>query len=257
LKDRSLLDRVMQLGRPSWIAGFTPPPLPIDVRLWGLDRRLRMPGGAILPCRTTLVGLPSGGLLVVSPPPVELGGLEGLEALGAVEHVVAPNPFHYLSVSCFLARHPAARFWAAPGLFERVPGLPAGSELGEEPSPPWREAVDLAVLGPARGVSEVALFHRESATLILTDVAFHLVGLTRRFDRIAWRLAGMPARFGPSRTSRLFLLRDRERAAVFLERLLVWPFRRVLVAHGETLEKNAASEFRRAFAAYLPGAAAR
>jgi hypothetical protein len=98
----------------------------------------------------------------------------------------------------------------------------------------------------------VVLFHRESATLILTDLAFHLVGMMRRFDRLAWRLAGMPAGFGPSRTSRLFLLRDRDRAAAFLERLLAWPFRRVLVAHGEALETNAASEFRRAFAAYLP-----
>jgi Domain of unknown function (DUF4336) len=251
VKERSFVDRLIQLGRPTWVAGFAPPPAPIDAGLWGLDRRLRMPGGALLPCRTSLARLRSGGLLVISPPPVELGGLDGLAALGAVEHVLAPNPFHYLNVAAFLARHPAARFWAAPGLFDRVPGLPAGRELGAEAPSEWRESVDHALLGPTRGVSEVALFHRESASLILTDLAFNLVAMTRRFDRVAWRLAGMPAGFGPSRTSRTFLLRDRVAAAAFLERLLAWPFRRVVVAHGQALETDAASEFRRAFAAYL------
>jgi hypothetical protein len=80
------------------------------------------------------------------------------------------------------------------------------------------------------------------------------VGLTRRFDRLAWRLAGMPAGFGPSRTSRVFLLRDRDAAASFLERILAWPFRRILVAHGDVVDADAVGEFRRAFAPHLPRA---
>jgi hypothetical protein len=107
------------------------------------------------------------------------------------------------------------------------------------------------ILGPIRGVAEVALFHRPSATLILTDVAFHLLQFEHWLDRIAWRLNGVPPRFGPARTSRLFLLHDRAAASEFLNRVRVWPFQRVLVAHGEPLETNAGEVFRQAFARYL------
>ena len=211
-----------------------------------------MPGGAILPTRTTILVLPSGALLVVSPPPVEAGGLEQLDSLGPIGHVLAPNSFHYLNAPEFLARYPHASFWAAPGLFSRVPGMPPGSELTEATPDAWSAAVEHATLGPTRGVSEVALFHRESGTLILTDLAFNLVRLERRFDRVAWRLLGAPSGFGPSRSARMLLLRDRALAAAFLQRLLGWPFRRVLVAHGDSLEVDAVGVFRRAFAAYLP-----
>jgi hypothetical protein len=132
-----------------------------------------------------------------------------------------------------------------------LPQLPYDQELSEEAPSSWRGVVEHLTLGPVRGATEVALFHRPSATLILTDLAFHMIQFERRFDRVAWRLNGVPPRFGPSRTSRLFLLRDRVAASVFLKRILDWPFQRVLVAHGEPLEANAAAVFRQAFAAYL------
>jgi hypothetical protein len=62
--------------------------------------------------------------------------------------------------------------------------------------------VDLCVLGPVRGVSEVAFFHLSTGVLILTDLAFNITHFPRVVDRIAWRLAGIPHGFGPSRTAR-------------------------------------------------------
>ena len=178
---RSLIDRLIAFTTPKLVTDFAPPPKAIDTRVWVLDRRLRMPAGPILPSRTTILGLPSGGLLVVSPPPVAPGGLDALDALGPVEHVLAPNSYHYLYAREFLARHPRAQFWAAPGLYTRVPNLVEGRELTETAPEGWAGAVEHAILGPTRGVSEVALFHRESATLVLTDSAFHLVGLSSWF----------------------------------------------------------------------------
>jgi hypothetical protein len=247
---RSLVDRLLQLGQPRLVRSFTPPLEQVAPELWSLERRYRMPGGPTLPTRTTLIRLPSGGLLVVSPPPAEAGGLEGVDALGSVAEVLVPNCFHHLNTNAFLARHPRATLRVAPGLFERVPGLPPG-EVVEQTPPSWGGAVEHAVLGPVVGNSEVALFHRASATLVLTDVAFHMIRVERRLDRALWRLAGVPPAFGPSRTARLLLLRDRALARAFLERVLAWPFRRVLVAHGEPLEADAHAAFRRAFASYV------
>jgi hypothetical protein len=210
-----------------------------------------MPGGVGLSTRTTVIRLRSGGLLVVSPPAVEAGGLESLDALGPVAEVFVPNSFHYLNAAGFAARHPNATLRVAPGLHARVPGLPAAEEVGSVAPAAWGGEVEPLALGPVGGNSEVALFHAPSATLILTDLAFHLVRFDRAFERIAWRLNGVPAGFGPARTSRLMLLRDRPLAATFLARVVAWPFERVLVAHGDPLAQDAAAVFRRAFARYL------
>lgn len=210
-----------------------------------------MPGGARLPTRTAIVRLPSAGLLVVSPPAVEAGGLEAVDALGRVEEILVPNSFHYLNARAFLARYPRATLRVAPGLHQRVPGLPAGEELRASAPTSWHGAVEHLVLGPVRGLSEVALFHVPSETLLLTDLAFHMIHFESRVERAVWRLSGVPAGFGPSRTARTFLLWDRGMASAFLERVLAWPFRRVLVAHGEPLEEDAVAVFRRSFAAYL------
>jgi hypothetical protein len=248
---RSLLDRLFRLGRPSVVRDFAPPPAELAPGVWSLERRLRMPGGPRLPARTTLLRLGSGGLLVVSPPPVEAGGLEDLDRLGVVEEVLAPNSFHYLNTRGFVARYPRARLRLAPALSQRVPGLPPGDELTDARPASWDGAVEHAILGPLRGLSEVALFHRPSATLVLTDLAFHMVSFESPLERVFWRLSGIPRGFGPSRTARWFLLRDRRAAAAFLERVLAWPFRRVVVAHGEPLEAQDAGAFRRAFAPHL------
>ena len=250
MKRDTLIDRLLKLARPQPVHDFAPPPRAIDVDLWSLDRRLRMPGGALLPARTTIVRLPSRGLLVISPPAVEVGGLEQLDALGTVEEVLAPNTFHYVTVPGFLACCPHARFRFAPGLRERVPGLPPGEAVDDHRPSTWTNAIEHAVLRPRPEVSEVALFHVASSTVILTDLAFHLVRFERVFDRIAWRLSGVPPRFGPSMSARVVLLRDRTVTSQFLQRVVAWPFRRVLVAHGEPLEDDAQNVFRRAFASY-------
>jgi hypothetical protein len=248
---RSIADRLMRPVRPTLVRGFAPPPAAVAPDLWTLERRLRLPGGPILSNRTTLIRLPSSGLLVVSPPPVEAGGLDALDAVGTVEEVLVSNSFHYLYAAGFHARYPRAALRLAPALRDRIPGLP-GEELGSETPAAWRPAVEHLTFGPVRGLSEVVLLHRPTGTVVLTDLAFHLVRFDSAMQRLLWRLFGVPVGFGPSRTARMLLLADRPQVATFLARVLAWPIARVLVAHGEPVEVDAAAVFRRAFAAYLP-----
>jgi hypothetical protein len=244
-------EKLIRRLRPALIRDFAPPPVKVADDLWVLDRRLRMPGGPVLPTRSTIVGLADGELLVVSPPAVEAGGLEALDLLGTVRHVVVPNAFHYLNAPGFLARYDEATFWAAPGLFSRIPSLPDGESLGDHAPDEWEGALEIATLRPTNDVSEVVFFHAKSETLVVTDVAFHMVRFAGVFDRIAWRASGVPPGFGPSRTARMLLLHDRERSRAFLEKVVAWPFRRVIVAHGDILDTNAHAQFRRAFLRWL------
>ncbi|HVM95969.1 MAG TPA: DUF4336 domain-containing protein [Candidatus Acidoferrales bacterium] len=245
---RRLIDRLFQLGAPSVVIERRPPALSIADGVWSLMRYLRMPGGPILPSRTTIVRLGSGNLAVISPPPAHEETFAALDGLGKVEALVAPNSFHYLYVDAAARRYPKARVFLAPGLRSRIPSLPDGAEFSE--APVW---VDLAhlTLGPVRGLSEVVFFHLPSCTLIFSDVAFNMVSLESRLDRFFWRLNGVPAHFGPSRTARWMLLKDRQRAADVLRRVLDWPFERIVVAHGDVLQADARAQFERGFAAYL------
>ena len=244
------MDRFLALSAPRAVTDFTPPPRELAPGVWTLERQLKMPGGPRLPSRSTILRLQSGALLVISPPP--LSESAGIEALGRVEQVVLPNSLHYLFAGEFMARHPGARLFAAPGLHGRVPGLPPAEELEAGKPGPWPGELEFALLGPTRGICEVVFFHLRSGTLILTDIAFNLRNIERPFERIFWRLFGVPDAFGPTRTARLTLLRDHAAAARCLSEAARWPIQRIVVAHGDAVEQNAKSEFLRAFSSYLP-----
>jgi hypothetical protein len=132
-----------------------------------------------------------------------------------------------------------------------VPGLPACVEIRAEPPAAWDGALAHAVIGPHRGISEVVFFHPASGTLVLTDLATNLVGFSRRYDQVFWRLSGMATGFGAPRNSRRLFLRDADRVREALRAILRWPFERIVVAHGEIVERGARAAFESVFARYL------
>jgi hypothetical protein len=249
---RSLMDRLLMRVEPRPLPACVPEPRELVPGLWALDRELRFPGGARLPCRTTMIRRSNGALIVVSPPAlVTPAAAASIDSIGTVEEVVVPNTFHYVYAREFLARYPDAALLVAPGLRERVPGLPAAQEFGRSAPPAWSNELELSLLGPVGGVSEAILFHVPTRTLILTDLAFNLTRFARPIDRLSWRLSGIPSAFGPGRTSRRLLLRDRDEARRSLRVVSEWPFERIVVAHGDAVEHDAKGQFLRAFGSYL------
>jgi hypothetical protein len=101
------------------------------------------------------------------------------------------------------------------------------------------------------GLSEVTFFHRPSKTVILTDFSMNLVRAHTRRQATYWRFAGYPAAFGPSRIVRMTAFRDRRVAAAYASRVLAWDFERILMCHGEIVERDARKVFRTAFSRYL------
>jgi Domain of unknown function (DUF4336) len=235
---------------PAPVTDYTPAPRAVAEGIWVVDRLLRM-GGVTMPTRMTVVRMRTGGLLLHSPVRLDAPTREAIASLGRVDALVAPNSFHYVFLGEHAAAHPAATVHLAPGLRERRPELSAGAVLGDEPPAAWATDLDQLVFGPIRGASEVVFFHRATATLILTDLAFGLAGPRSLLERAAWRIMGIGRGFGPSNTGRLIFFRDANRTAPLLERILAWPFERIVVAHGEIVERDAREVFRRGFAPYL------
>lgn len=249
--DRSLFDRILSTITPTHDPEYVPPPRSIADGLWIIERRLRMPPRMILPANSALIRLASGGLLAWSPCEPGPQTVKQIQELGSVEAIVAPNSFHHLFVPAFARAFPAAQLLLAPGLFERVDGLPSGTSLAD-PLPAFLQAeLDVQVFGPVKGFAEAVILHRPTQTLFLVDLAFNVRTYSNAIQKMMWRIQGMPPEFGPSRLGRMTLLRDREAAVRHLRAIREWEFRRIVVAHGEPIEQDAKGAFERGYAAFL------
>jgi hypothetical protein len=246
-----LIDRILRGLEPGFDAAYTPPPKRIADGVWTIERKLRMPAGLVMPIASPLLRLPDGTLLLSSPPKPDAALVEAIHGLGRLGAILAPNSFHHLTIPDALRAFPDAALFLAPGLATRVPTLPAGTELAEEPPAAWGGAIETVVFRPGEAFSEVVLFHRPSATLVLTDLGFNMRRFASAYDRLGWRLFGIPVGFGASRTARLTLFSERPAATTALRRVASWPFERILVAHGDAVERDARGEFERAYARWL------
>ncbi len=75
--------------------------------------------------------------------------------------------------------------------------------------------------------------------------------ITPAWQHLAWRATGILPHFGPSRSARLTLLRDRAAVRPQLQRVLEWDFDRIVVAHGEPVECDGRRVFAAAFRSYV------
>jgi hypothetical protein len=190
-------------------------------------------------------------LVVVSPPFLDPQLVESIYRLGEPVGVIAPNSFHYVFLDAFKTAFPQAEVYIPPRMQERLPPLAGATTLSETPPPLWTDEMEQCVFGPIGNLAEMVFFHKASATLILTDLAFNMIHFESTFQRFAWRVFGVPSNFGPSRSVRFTLLSDAAKSREYLRPLLEWPFERIIVAHGSPLVSNARIEFRRTYAPYL------
>jgi Domain of unknown function (DUF4336) len=143
----------------------------------------------VTPIRMTVVKLAAGGLLVyapVAPTPECLRLMQDLvNAHGTVRYIILPTVSgieHKVFVGPFARRFPKAQVFVAPSQWSfplNLPlswlGLPLGRTqiLKPDGKVPFTDEFDYAILGPIHlglgPFEEVALFHRASQTLLLTD----------------------------------------------------------------------------------------
>ncbi|MBI4515865.1 MAG: DUF4336 domain-containing protein [Deltaproteobacteria bacterium] len=218
----------------------------LDNDLWVVERPQRFYGLEV-GTRMSVIRLTDGSLLLHSPVALspELG--RELDARGAVRFVVAPNRFHHLYAGEVQRAYPQARLWVAPGLERKRPDLRISGVLGDGAPEQWRGEVDQVFFRGRPFENEVAFFHRASRTLLLCDLAFNFgrsaAPLTRLLMSVLQRRGG----FGPSRLDPL-LIRDRTAARASLAAILAWDFDRVVVAHGDVLERGGHAALRAGYA---------
>ncbi len=197
--------------------------------------------------RMTVVRLADGGLFLHSLVEIDDETRSALERIGPARFLVAGNKLHHLHLASAVAAFPQAQLWGAPGLTEKRKDLRFDGELGDEAPETWRRDLDqLAVRGIPR-MGEVVFLHRASRTLVVTDLVFNVRHSDAFATRLFMRLNDVYGRCGPSRLLRA-LVRDRPALRASVEKILAWDFDRIVVTHGEVLERGGRDALRAGFA---------
>ncbi len=223
---------------------------PITDGLWAFETEIRVSAGFYLPLRSTLVRLEGGALALVSP--IRLSDEEAAEvdALGTVEHLVAPNLWHHLFLRAASARWPAAKVWGPRALAKKRPDLRFDGVLEEA----RRIGGALRVL-PIEGlakVGECALLHEPSRSLLLTDTVFNVTEPRPGLTSLILRLVGAHRKLAMSRAER-FMCNDRAKLAASSRAILDAGFDRLVPAHGDVIDSGAQPQLEEAWAWALAG----
>ncbi len=204
--------------------------------LWVAERRLRF-GGLEVGSRMTVMRLSRGRLAVHSPVRPDPDLTAAVAALGSVDWLIAPNRMHHLSVLAWAEAFPSSEVLVAPGLPEKRPALASSTVLSSELPEGWSGELEALPMAGFPLLEEVVFLHRPSATLVVTDIAFHFGSEDPWLTRWLIGLVGRPGELAPTLLEKL-MIRDRAAFRASLDRVLEWPFERVVVSHGAIVEQG-------------------
>jgi hypothetical protein len=211
--------------------------------VWTHDTDLR-PGGFALGARATLLRLRDGGLALISPLPLDDALAAEIAALGPVTTIVAPSKMHYKFVPAAKARFPAARVLAAPGLRAKRPKLPIDAELSDG-GHELDADIDQHLVGGMPALGEIVFLHRPSRSIVVTDLFFYMRECQHWLTRAYLKWGDALGR--PAQTKLLkFFVKDKAALARTRETLAGWDFDRVVLAHGDLIERGGQAGLREA-----------
>lgn len=212
-------------------------------------------GGMDLFSRMTIVRLSDGKLWLHSPCKVDISLKTQIDQLGEVAYIIAPGNFHHLHVSGLQAHYPGAETFLCPGLERKRADLSFDWILGNRPDPRWAPAFEQIVVQGTRIINEVAFLHKPTRTLILVDLLenigddyAHEAGLILKF----WWKAVFHMWNNPKPAPEYQLAwGDKQIVRKGLEKILSWKFERIIIAHGNLIERDAKAVAARAWANVL------
>ena len=201
--------------------------------VWHSEHDLFLPGGVHF--RTRMTVLDTGdGLMLHGPVPMDAAHAERVSKLGEVKHIVAPNSFHHLYARPAADKFPTAKLWRGEALARKRPNL-EGEMIVAGREPTFGEVKSL-VLGGMPKLDEVIVLHPATRTLVVTDLVFNILEYKGWLSGVMFRLTGTHKKLAQSRLFRS-VIKQRAAYEQSLQEILSWDFDRVVMAHGEVLDR--------------------
>ncbi len=200
------------------------------------------------PTRMAVIRLTNGELVVWSPIELSDALRAAVQALGTVRYLAPPNSLHHTFLGDWQRAYPEAGVFAPPGLREKRKDIRFDGDFSDAPIAAWAGEIETAILRGNRITTEVVFFHCRSGTTIFTDVIQSFPpdwfagwrALVARMDLMVAKEPSVPRKFRVAFT-------DRRAAREALRRILAWPTKKVLMAHGPPIIDDGQAFLRRAF----------
>jgi hypothetical protein len=222
-------------------------------RIWLKHYPIRF-AGCRFDARMSVIRLRDGRLLVHSPCPIETVTKAEIEALGSVAVIIAPGNYHWLNIGSARDAFAGAEIHICPGVDKKDPTLLDAKILGDEPNPIWAADFDQVLVRGSRFICEVAFYHRDSKTLILVDLienfgddTKNVGGWLKFWWKVVFRMWNRPK---PAPEYQIGW-KNRAEAKSCLEKILTWGFERIIISHGDLIEKDAQQIARTAWQSVL------
>jgi hypothetical protein len=215
-------DRIWSLERPVWFSGF----------------RLR--------ARTTVIRLDDSSLLVHVPAPPTDALVEQLRALGSVRWLVVPNCWHHLGAPAAAARFPEAKLVGPASALDRNTALRLDVDIH---STEFSKQVPEFETLPLQGVpfwDETVLYHRPTQTLLGADIVCSADAKDHWTWRCGARLTGCYERVRVPPDARKKIA-NKTATARSLHAMLERPAERLIIGHGEIIEKGCRDQLAQAW----------
>ncbi|PSW21846.1 DUF4336 domain-containing protein [Photobacterium sanctipauli] len=214
-------------------------------RVWYQDMPLKM-SGIPVGARMTVIKLDEQKLLIHSPIQLTTKLQLELSKLGQVHAIVTPNMNHHLFLSEWWLAYPDAYFFAPPGLQNKRTDLAFDDALSAHSPKIWQHQLYQTLLRGSDRMEEVIFCDPESKTLIVGDTLAWLKPSTNICTQMLGLINGCylnPAM--PYYWRRTF--NDKTRLRQSLQEILTWPFERIILSHGQVIDRGGKDSFHHAF----------
>ncbi len=210
---------------------------PLAPGLWGVTSEAKIPGGARLPLRMTVVALPDGDLALHSPVAFTADTAAAIARLGTVKHVIAPSALHHLFVKHAVAQFPQARVYAPPALAAKRLDFRVDEVLQTQAPSVFSGALEGLRLEGTRP-QEMVFLHKQSGSLLVTDLVFNITQPQGWATKLVLRCTGTCGKLAQSRLWN-FYSKDKSAFRRSTARMLGWDFDRLVPCHGEVVPSGA------------------
>ncbi|PJI91805.1 uncharacterized protein DUF4336 [Yoonia maricola] len=199
------------------------------------------------PTRCAVMRLSGDALLVWSPAALSPPLRAQIDAIGRVTHLIAPNMLHHMFLGDWQTAYPQAQLFGLAALSHKRPDLRFDGVLDDVPNQAWADQIDQIVVAN-KLTDEVVFFHHASGTVIFADLIQQFPhdchkgwrGMIARLDLMVGDVPNVPRKFRLG-------FRAKTKARASITKILQWPIKRILLAHGAPVTDDGHRVLKRTF----------